>query len=68
MNLDFNRLTLEAQEVHLLGLQVELSVSAYEFYKGPINDFSALSNKGFNSLDSYILYVITKAYLGKQFD
>jgi hypothetical protein len=44
------------------------TVSAYEYYKGGLNDFSFLSNKGFNTLDSYILYIIMKAYLTQKFD
>ncbi len=38
-------------------------IGEYDYWKGPLNDLNSLLNKGYNSIDSYISYIILKAYL-----
>lgn len=42
-------------------------ISEYDYWKGSLNDFNALINKGFNSYDSFISYIVMKTYLKTKF-
>ena len=43
-------------------------IGEYDYWKGLLNDFNAMTAKGIISFDSYCAYIIMKAYLDKKFD
>ncbi len=43
-------------------------IGEYDYWKGYLNDFQLLINKGIPSFDACISYVLMKAYLDKKFD
>jgi hypothetical protein len=43
-------------------------IGEYDYWKGSLNDFNALRDKGIYSFDGFSAYIIMKAYLAKKFD
>ena len=43
-------------------------IGEYDYWKGLLNDFSAMNSKGITSFDSYCAYIIMKAYLAGKFN
>lgn len=43
-------------------------IGEYDYWKGLLNDFNAMVNKGIISFDSYCAYIIMKAYLEGKFN
>lgn len=43
-------------------------IGEYDYWKGMLNDFNALKEKGIHSFDGFSAYIIMKAYLAGKFN
>jgi len=63
-----NILSKDAILITLDNKNVLDGIGEYDYWKGLLNDFSAMREKNINSFDSYCAYIIMKAYLEGKFN
>ena len=63
-----NILTKDVVLITLDNNNILEGIAEYDYWKGLLNDFSAMREKNINSFDSYCAYIIMKAYLSGKFN
>lgn len=63
-----NLLTKDVILITLDNKNVLDGIGEYDYWKGLLNDFSAMSSRNIVSFDSYCAYIIMKAYLDGKFN